>query len=411
MSIGLFSSKLILIPKNVNKSSILIICKISRDASKYQFPIYKSYKRCIDMNAKATSELRISINKFLINNQQQKQQQQRQKHLYKTLNLSKSYSLNISEFISKSNFYHQVHFYSSSNTLRNSNKMSYNIDTRGPLNSTDYRVFFKDSNGKHISPWHDIPLYADKSQKTFNMVVEIPRWTQAKMEIATNEPLSPIKQDIKKGALRYVKNVFPHRGYIWNYGAFPQTWENPEHVDKDTQAKGDNDPIDVLEIGSRVAKRGDILQVKILGTVALIDEGETDWKVLTIDINDPLASEINDIADVKEKFPGLLSATIEWFKIYKIPDGKPPNKFAFDGEAKDREFATKVVEETHTYWKELMNKGHDKLDTKNTTLADSNTIDVEKAKSIVEARPSSDSVEPKQIEDQLSLDKWHFVKL
>lgn len=41
-------------------------------------------------------------------------------------------------------------------------------------------------------------------------------------EIATEEPLNPIKQDIKKGKLRYVANIFPHKGYIWNYGALPQ---------------------------------------------------------------------------------------------------------------------------------------------------------------------------------------------
>jgi len=34
--------------------------------------------------------------------------------------------------------------------------------------------------------------------------------------------LNPIKQDVKKGKLRYVDNCFPHHGYIWNYGAFPQ---------------------------------------------------------------------------------------------------------------------------------------------------------------------------------------------
>ena len=41
-------------------------------------------------------------------------------------------------------------------------------------------------------------------------------------QIATKEVLNPIKQDVKKGALRYVANVFPHKGYIWNYGALPQ---------------------------------------------------------------------------------------------------------------------------------------------------------------------------------------------
>lgn len=42
------------------------------------------------------------------------------------------------------------------------------------------------------------------------------------VQIATKELLNPIKQDVKKGALRYVANIFPHKGYIWNYGAIPQ---------------------------------------------------------------------------------------------------------------------------------------------------------------------------------------------
>ena len=31
------------------------------------------------------------------------------------------------------------------------------------------------------------------------MVVEVPRWTNAKMEIDTKAPMNPIKQDTKKG--------------------------------------------------------------------------------------------------------------------------------------------------------------------------------------------------------------------
>ena len=40
--------------------------------------------------------------------------------------------------------------------------------------------------------------------------------------MATKEPMSPIKQDEKKGVPRFVHNIFPHHGYIWNYGALPQ---------------------------------------------------------------------------------------------------------------------------------------------------------------------------------------------
>lgn len=52
-----------------------------------------------------------------------------------------------------------------------------------------------------ISPWHDIPLHLGDG--TFNFVVEIPKESSAKMEIATDEPHTPIKQDTKKGKLRY----------------------------------------------------------------------------------------------------------------------------------------------------------------------------------------------------------------
>ena len=41
-------------------------------------------------------------------------------------------------------------------------------------------------------------------------------------QISKDEFLNPIKQDIKKGKLRFVRNCFPHKGYLWNYGAFPR---------------------------------------------------------------------------------------------------------------------------------------------------------------------------------------------
>lgn len=66
-----------------------------------------------------------------------------------------------------------------------------------------------------------------------------------------------------------------------------------------------------------------------------------------------------DISDIEKHFPGLLKATVEWFKIYKIPDGKPENQFAFNGEPKPSEFAKKIVAEVHEYWKKLITKKTD----------------------------------------------------
>lgn len=37
-----------------------------------------------------------------------------------------------------------------------------------------------------------------------------------------------------------------------------------------------------------------------------LHSGETDWKILAIDVTDPLAQKINDIADIEANMPGLL---------------------------------------------------------------------------------------------------------
>ncbi|XP_076476846.1 inorganic pyrophosphatase Nurf-38 isoform X1 [Bombus vancouverensis nearcticus] len=288
-------------------------------------------------------------------------------------------------------------------------KMSYTTVERGAPNSTDYRIYFRNDTGP-ISPMHDIPLYADEANKIVNMVVEIPRWTNAKMEINLKEALNPIKQDVKKSKLRYVANCFPHHGYIWNYGALPQTWENPDVMDKATECKGDNDPIDVLEIGYRIAKRGEILKVKILGCVALIDEGETDWKIIVIDVNDPLADQMNDVSDIEKLYPGLMKATIEWFKIYKIPDGKPENQFAFNGEAKPRDFALHIIDEVNQHWQNLIKREAPAggIVCTNTTVIDSPfKITPEAAEEILEKAP--ETLEAQAIDPIVN--KFYFIEL
>lgn len=287
------------------------------------------------------------------------------------------------------------------------NMSTYTIIEKGTLNTKDYRIYFNGPSGL-VSPFHDIPLHADTSKTVFNMVVEIPRWTNHKMEICKEEKLNPIKQDIKKEKVRFVKNLFPHHGYIWNYGALPQTWEDPNHTEPETKTKGDSDPIDVCEIGSKIHQRGAVVQVKALGVMCLIDEGETDWKVLAIDVNDPLANVINDVEDIEKHMPGFLKATYEWFRYYKVPDGKPENQFAFNGEAKNKAYALKVIEETHKQWEGLMNKTIDAagISCENTTVGGSPyKFALEEAKTIVENQPAL--TPPASLPSDV--DQWHYI--
>uniref|UniRef100_A0A8V0ZE88 inorganic diphosphatase n=1 Tax=Gallus gallus TaxID=9031 RepID=A0A8V0ZE88_CHICK len=256
----------------------------------------------------------------------------------------------------------------------------YSVEERAAPNSLEYRLFFKDAAGRYISPFHDIPLYADAGKNVFNMVVEVPRWTNAKMEIATKDPLNPIKQDVKKGKLRYVANVFPHKGYIWNYGAIPQ-----------------------------VCSRGEVIKVKVLGTLALIDEGETDWKIIAINIEDPEAENYNDINDVRRMKPGYLEATVDWFRRYKVPDGKPENQFAFNGEFKDKDFAVNVIKSTHEHWKALIAKKTDGGEISCTNLTVSGSpfcCSQECAKATVDAAPPCKAANPIPPE----VDRWFYYQ-
>ncbi len=68
--------------------------------------------------------------------------------------------------------------------------------------NADFKYYFNRDGFGPINPLHDIPLYVDKAKGIINMVVEIPRWTNAKLELNTKEPLAPIVQDEKKGKKR-----------------------------------------------------------------------------------------------------------------------------------------------------------------------------------------------------------------
>jgi len=219
----------------------------------------------------------------------------------------------------------------------------------GEAGTESYRQYFTDDSGSKISPWHDIALApAGAAPDVFNMITEIPKMSKAKMEVATKDEQNPIMQDTKKGKLR-----FYHGPIFWNYGCLPQTWENPNEEHPELKVFGDNDPIDVVEIGSKALEAGSVTPVKALGVLAMIDDGELDWKVLAVAVDDPLASELNDVADVEAKCPGVISGVREWFRWYKTPDDKPINAFGFDEAMLPKAKAVEVIAETHAAWKGL----------------------------------------------------------
>ena len=125
-------------------------------------------------------------------------------------------------------------------------------------------------------------------------------------------------------------------------------------------AGGDNDPLDVVEIGSATIGMGEIVGVKPLGALSMIDDGELDWKLICIRADDPLASQLNDVKDVERLLPGTVAGIREWFRWYKTPDGKPINAFGHGEEVLSLSETMHVIEETHAQWKALRNGTADK---------------------------------------------------
>ncbi|KAK3077568.1 Inorganic pyrophosphatase [Coniosporium uncinatum] len=126
---------------------------------------------------------------------------------------------------------------------------------------------------------------------------------------------------------------------------------------------------------------------------------------MVIDVNDPLAPKLNDVEDIERHLPGLLRATNEWFRIYKIPDGKPENQFAFSGECKNRKYAMDVIRECAEAWNRLI-KGETQpggISLANTTIsaspknADPSSLNI----------PQGEDKSPAPIDP--SIDKWFFI--
>jgi hypothetical protein len=93
--------------------------------------------------------------------------------------------------------------------------LQYEIVERGQLHTLNYRAYFRNVQTKTIvSPFHDIPLVNEQYTSSgdhqgsviYNMIVEVPRWTNAKMEINKQLKLNPIVQDVKSGS--YYLNIF-----------------------------------------------------------------------------------------------------------------------------------------------------------------------------------------------------------
>uniref|UniRef100_A0A7S1FVZ2 Inorganic diphosphatase n=1 Tax=Corethron hystrix TaxID=216773 RepID=A0A7S1FVZ2_9STRA len=222
---------------------------------------------------------------------------------------------------------------------------SSTTETTGVFGLTSFAL----KHTEYKSMWHDIPMIPDGAEEyVVNFVTEIPMYVTAKMELIKDVSGNPIQQDKNKdGSPRYYTYGTP----FFNYGFIPQTWEDPTLISAQGNG-GDNDPLDVMEVGFEPLPMGSTRPCRVLGSLELIDEGETDHKVICISLTDKDQSRIHSMYDLERVKPGTVDRLIHWLKFYKTSDGKGENMLARDTPTTQYE-AMQVIKETNSRWKML----------------------------------------------------------
>ena len=149
-----------------------------------------------------------------------------------------------------------------------------------------------------ISPWENIPI-GDKAPETVNVVIEISKGSQNKYEF-----------DEKMGVFKLDRVLYSPFHYPLDYGFIPETRSE------------DGDHLDALVIGGDPVPLGCVLRVRPIGMLRMIDSGELDAKILSVQVDNPRFDTIKDIKDMETSNPHLLKEVAHFFETYKQLQGK-----------------------------------------------------------------------------------------
>jgi inorganic pyrophosphatase len=204
-----------------------------------------------------------------------------------------------------------------------------------------------------FSLWHDVDLHVrswlNEDTGIFRYVNEIPLGALQKFEVMPDAPRNAISEDEKgtNGLKTYGVPV------PFNYGCFPQTYRDPNDVDAISGVGGDDDPLDVLDLGSTAMDVGAVVRCRALGAVCLIDKGQADWKILTVNVDEdgPLA-KARSIEEVERIMPGRVSEVLGWIDGLK----KNSREGNLDWQIHGIEQAVDLLERDHASWRRLVHE-------------------------------------------------------
>lgn len=161
---------------------------------------------------------------------------------------------------------------------------------------------------------HDIePGTADE----MNVIIEIPRGSKNKYEI-----------DKKTGIIALDRAMHTAQDYPFDYGFVPQThWH-------------DGDALDVLVLSTYPLMPGILVRVRPVAVLDMIDDGDSDNKIIAVPIKDPRFDEVKDLSDINKH---TLKEIEHFFSTYKKIQNKEVEVSGFrDAAEAKKDFAESI---------------------------------------------------------------------
>jgi inorganic pyrophosphatase len=169
-----------------------------------------------------------------------------------------------------------------------------------------------------ISLLHDIP-YGSHAPESINTIIEIPKGSKNKYEI-----------DKKTGLIMLDRAMHSAQDYPFDYGFMPQSlWD-------------DGDPLDVVVLTTYPLAIGVLVRVRPVGVLRMIDDGESDAKIIGVPEHDPRFDEIHDITDVNKH---TLKEIEHFFNTYKKINHKDVHTNGYGDKKEAQEAVMRSIEQ------------------------------------------------------------------
>lgn len=174
--------------------------------------------------------------------------------------------------------------------------------------------------------WHDIPA---GTPDELNVIIEIPKGSPNKYEI-----------DKKTGLIALDRANYSSAPYPFDYGFVPQTlWD-------------DGDALDVLVLTTFPLQTGILVRVRPVAIMHMVDDGESDAKIIAVPTSDKRWDDVQDLAHVNKH---NLKEFQHFFETYKELKKGRKDVVRIDGIG-DKSEAIAAIEKSFQLYKETFGK-------------------------------------------------------